>query len=121
MRSARSAISVRRAPAAEARRVMALNIGIENVLRAPDKQQPMSIAITLEWPRYRADAFSLSWRATLLMLVILLLGACSSLPSQGPAPGAAPPSASDGTPGADAIRAIDFDAYSVVFLCFVLF
>jgi len=91
---------------------MALNIVIENVLRAPDKQQPMSIAITLEWPRYRADAFSLAWRATLLMLVILLLGACSSLPSQGPAPGAAPPSASDGPPGADAIRAIDLDAIS---------
>src|SRR3569623_1936978 len=72
---------------------MALNIVIENVPRAPDKQQkPMSIAITLEWPRYRADSFSLAWRATLLTLVILLLGACSSLPSQGPVPGAPPPS-----------------------------
>src|SRR3569623_2829136 len=111
-RSARSANSVRRAPAVEARRLMALNIVIENVLRAPDKQQPMSIAITLEWPRYRADAISLAWRATLLMLVILLLGACSSLPSQGPAPGAAPPTASAGPPGANANHAIHLDAIS---------
>lgn len=78
----------------------------------------MSIALDLELPRYRAELFSLTWQVVPLALVLMLLGACSSLPSQSPVsggtvpPAPAAPSASDGPPGADALRAIDLDAIS---------
>src|SRR3569623_845359 len=78
----------------------------------------MSIGLDLELPRYRAELYSLTWQGVPLALVILLLGACCSLPSQGPISGAPVPStpaassASDGPPGADALRAIDLDAIS---------